>query len=267
MDSYYSRTQGASWRRFVTTIDHILQAMSKYDYSQIDPGYYDNVFNKKRGIQSRWHHHKFETLGRLLPKNGEHLDVGCGPGTFIGTLAKSHNIKSLGIDFSRQQVDYARINHQSVKARFECIDLFEANSKSLLTEKFDIITFVEVIEHIENNEAVRMLAKARSMLKPGGKIIITTPNYHSGWGALEKLVNAIGEVSYEDQHINRYSYKKLSHDLQRAGFTQINISSFLSFSPFIAALSWRASKFMSIQELYCGPLRPLGFLLIAEAYC
>ena len=32
---------------------------SDFDYDTIPVGYYDNVYRRRRGIQSKWHHMKF----------------------------------------------------------------------------------------------------------------------------------------------------------------------------------------------------------------
>lgn len=47
-----------------------------------------------------------------------------------------------------------------------------------IEEKFDIIVSAEVIEHIELEEGAEFLKKLNSLLKTGGKIVITTPNIH-----------------------------------------------------------------------------------------
>jgi len=240
--------------------------VSKYNYDEIQPGYYDAVYQRNCGVQSRWHHHKFETLARFIPNQGRHLDIGCGPGTLIGSLANSHYLESVGIDFSQQQIDYASNNYKSAKADFKCIDLFDPAFNEKVEGKFDIITFVEVIEHIKRDEAVKMLSVARTKLNKNGKLLVTSPNYHSGWGVLEKIVNKLGEVTYEDQHINKYTHKTLSLDLIESGFHSINVSSFLSVSPFLASINWGLSKRLARQELYKGAFRPCGFLLIAEAF-
>lgn len=47
-----------------------------------------------------------------------------------------------------------------------------------IEEKFDVIILAEVIEHIELEEGVEFLRQLNGLLKPGGKIIVTTPNIH-----------------------------------------------------------------------------------------
>ena len=238
--------------------------MAQYDYSQIEAGYYDKVYRRGKGIQSRWHHHKFEMLSRAMPNIGKVLDIGCGPGTFMGNLKKEKkDLECIGIDFSPQQIDYASRNYPD--AKFYCADAYDTKTLDSIGKSFDVITIVEVIEHISNLDSIRLLRRAKELLKPSGKIIITTPNYHSCWGGVEYLVNTFGEVNYQDQHINRYNANALGSDLEKSGFNKITVKSFLSFSPFVAALSWRASKIISHGECYSGVARPAGMLLIAEA--
>ena len=110
-----------------------------------------------------------------------------------------------------------------------------------------------------------MLKTARCLLAPGGKILITTPNYHSAWPIVEFLVNRIGEVRYEEQHINRYGAKKLESHLISSGYEAGDMNSFMSFSPFIAALSWQLSKLVSRNDTYSGRFRFIGMHLIGVA--
>ncbi len=43
---------------------------------------------------------------------------------------------------------------------------------------FDLVLMVEMIEHVSLAEGVELLRDARSHLKPGGELIVTTPNIH-----------------------------------------------------------------------------------------
>ena len=64
-----------------------------YNYEYLNSGYYDIVYKKKSGMQSAWHGVKFNFIKKQINQKGVHLDVGCGPGTFIGIL-KSKICKS-----------------------------------------------------------------------------------------------------------------------------------------------------------------------------
>jgi 2-polyprenyl-3-methyl-5-hydroxy-6-metoxy-1,4-benzoquinol methylase len=57
---------------------------------------------------------------------------------------------------------------------------------SMFAERFDLITAIEVIEHLENPSC--FLRECRMLLADGGKLIITTPNFESAAGRLRFLV-------------------------------------------------------------------------------
>ncbi len=126
---------------------------------------------------------------------------------------------------------------------------------------FDIITVLELIEHCSEKENSFIFNELYRVLKPGGKIIITTPNYSSFWPLLEKLVSLFGSVNYEHQHINLFNKKKLYNFLSKKEFNQIYIETFIYFAPFFAALNWKLSNFIEKIEKFIKT--PFGFLLCA----
>ena len=65
--------------------------MKNIDYynHSVQSGYYDMVFKKNKGIQSAWHHIKFNYIKKKISNSKIHLDVGCGPGTFFGNFKKN----------------------------------------------------------------------------------------------------------------------------------------------------------------------------------
>ena len=64
-----------------------MKNISYYNNSVVN-GYYDIIFERKKGIQSAWHHIKFNYIKSKITKTNIHLDIGCGPGTFLGILKK-----------------------------------------------------------------------------------------------------------------------------------------------------------------------------------
>src|SRR4051812_19259352 len=88
-----------------------------FDYDAIPVGYYDEIFQRRRGVQSKWHHLKFKRVREEFPPAGVHVDVACGPGTFIGTLPSA--ILSTGLDISEPQINFARGKYASESHRFD----------------------------------------------------------------------------------------------------------------------------------------------------
>lgn len=111
-----------------------------------------------------------------LNKGGKVLDVGCGAGTFAFHCAR-HNLFSIGMDYSLESVKMAIALCDrfgvSDKAKF-----IVGNSVSFPFKAcyFDQIIAADFIEHITQEEKNRFLKEAHRALKPGGKIIVFTPN-------------------------------------------------------------------------------------------
>ena len=196
-----------------------------------------------------------------MPQNYDrHLDIGCGPGTFIGTL--DDKARSIGVDLAEPQIQYARREYQTDMHEFSCV---AAGKLEFDDDTFGVVTMVELIEHLALDVIEQVFAEARRVLIPGGKLIVTTPNYGSLWPLLEKIVNARAEVTYEDQHITFFKRKPLRDLLERTGFSRCASVTFQGGAPFLAALHWKLADAVQIIE---NPLlsHGMGFLLLGTGY-
>lgn len=231
----------------------------EFDYDSIETGYYDHVFRKQAGIQSKWHHLKFARIRSHLHPPLRHLDVACGPGTFIGTLDES--INSVGVDIAAEQLDYARATYASAQKRFELID---AGKLPFPDNSFDAVTCIELVEHLERDDSVQLATEMKRVLRPGGNLVLTTPDYGGAWPMLEWVVNRVGGVSYEDQHITRFTRSSLGAMLEQAGFKEPQVERYQFIAPFLASFGWDfADRVARIEPSFLTSR--LGFLLLATA--
>lgn len=207
---------------------------SKFAYDSIEWGYYDKVFRRCAGIQSKWHHLKFARIRSEMSNYDTHLDIGCGPGTFIGTLEST--ALSIGVDIAENQIAYAQSRYKSPNHQFKCFDSivlpFEA-------ETFQVVTILELIEHLPMENNFALMREAFRVLEPNGLILVSTPNYASLWPLVEGLVNRFGEISYEHQHITRFNRSRLDALMQQAGFCHTRVEAYQFIAPFLAWLNWR----------------------------
>lgn len=109
---------------------------------------------------------------RLLSSHGggvSILDVGCGKGDFVDA-ALDGGYKAEGIELAQPAVDIARGYGLPVTK----LDFF---SSEIQESSRDVMTMFEVIEHLP--DPVAFLRRAEMVLKPGGLLYMTTPNFNS----------------------------------------------------------------------------------------
>lgn len=202
-------------------------------YDAIAPGYYDLVYRRGRGVQWFWHHHRFRVVAEGLPEGARRLiDLGCGPGTFLGNL-KTPLARALGIDIAGPQIAYAQSRYQRPGLEFRVGDVTGLDR----AERFDAAVSIEVVEHLRPEDAHGFLAAIFDLLEPGGTLVLTTPNYRSFWPVLEWLVSKKGPVDYLEQHINRYDRERLRREAEQVGFVDVRCQTFFVVAPFLAAVS------------------------------
>ncbi len=127
-----------------------------------------------------------------LPENKEAqiLDLGCGSGKWLYYLSDRGYHNLTGVDLSAEQVDLAR----QVTA-----DVVVENALAFLPrnqQKFDLITAFDLIEHLQKDEVINFLDLAADSLRPGGRLILQTPNADSPWAASIRYADFTHEVGF-----------------------------------------------------------------------
>lgn len=216
-----------------------------FNYNSIPLGFYDEILESKDGMRKFWHWHKFDSVKRLLILNptSSLMDVGCFAGTFIGRFLQNTFRKKVGVDILENQIEYANAKYSNNNTSFVSISTFD-ELKDKFSEKFQNITFIEVIEHLDRSQIKNYFDNIDEVTSIGSEMIITTPNYISLWPFLEYLVNKISKVKYEEQHITKFNYfnfeKKLAEivpDFNEKYKIKVKTTSHF-LSPFISILSY-----------------------------
>ena len=149
---------------------------------------------------------RIEAFNSILPQEGGHfLDYGCGDGSLVLEMSGRNHI-SFGLDPDTEASQGARVAGATI------FNSLEEIPESL---KFDLISLIHVVEHLY--EIVRELYTIRNLLKPGGTLVIETPNAND---ALLTLFQSLPfqKFTYWSHHPNLCSNKFLSEALQDAGF-------------------------------------------------
>lgn len=113
------------------------------------------------------------------------LEIGCGRGTFARYLLEQ-GADLVAADFSPAAVEYAR---EVIGGRCEVI-VADIQDIPFLSASFDVVVSLETLEHVPFPD--RGLAELVRVTKPGGQLLITTPNYLSIVGLYRLLLPLVG---------------------------------------------------------------------------
>lgn len=159
----------------------------------------------------RYHIKRYLETFRWLPKTpGLLIDLGGACGIFGDILR----------DFTKHTLVYADHLGGEDVSRFD----FERDTFPFADNHFDIVLFTEVLEHL-SEDPMHALAEINRVLKPGGKLLLTTPNIAS-WKSLRRGLK--GEhpglfVQYmrhggTDRHNREYTASEVLELMTDAGF-------------------------------------------------
>jgi len=155
------------------------------------------------------------TITRYLPPPSRILEVGCGTGYV------SWYLKKLGYHVECADLFFEAL--QFCKARDAGYLYYQYNlSDRIFIEEFDGVCAFDVLEHIEDDDAV--LRNLHDALKPGGLLFITVPADRRLWSAMDIYA----------EHKRRYSMQELQAKVEGKGFKIIKLSYFMTLLyPFI----------------------------------
>ena len=123
-----------------------------------------------------------------LPRSAKILDVGCGNGLFFDKLADFGDVSGIEVDQSLIPADSPYRNRIFGKP------IGHPRYRDL---RFDLITALDVVEHIEDDR--QAIDDMFAMLGPGGKLIVTVPASMMLWDRHDEI----------NRHYRRYSRKTL----------------------------------------------------------
>lgn len=147
---------------------------------------------------------RVSALCAAFPKSGGNfLDYGCGDASLVMEMS-SRNHNSFGLDPDSQASMEARAAGATV---FNSLDEIPAHLK------FDLISLIHVVEHFY--DIVEELRRIRKLLKPGGTLIIETPNADDALVTVYES-GPFQKFTYWSHHPNLCSNKFLAEALQEA---------------------------------------------------
>ncbi len=160
------------------------------------------------------------------------LDIACGNAEFSEIMRDQFKMEVTCVDYVDSYVESARAKgFETYKLNLEQDNL--SNNVLLSKHKgaFDLVVMLEAIEHIFDTD--ELLKFVHTLLKPGGSVLISTPNISFIGYRLYSLVN--GNVPYsEGHHVRFFDEKRLNAFLFLTGFDSANAqnANYVKFIPF-----------------------------------
>ncbi|MDI6780708.1 MAG: class I SAM-dependent methyltransferase [bacterium] len=149
-----------------------------------------------------WHRARRHIILTLLSKyvpegHQDILDIGCGPGETMSYLERFGRV--MGMDVSNDAVRFCKgRGHKYILCA-------SAENLPIRDESFSLITMLDVLEHIEDDE--KTLHELVRICKPNGVIVLTTPAYQFLWGDIDEIC----------RHKRRYTASELCTKLKATG--------------------------------------------------
>lgn len=121
--------------------------------------------------------------GGLLAEPRRILEIGCGSAPFLySALRRGHDAVGIDVDYERVRIAELKIDAFDLPETYRgTARLGDATALEFSTGRFDLITSWAVIEHIPDLEAA--LFESVRVLRPGGFIVFTAPDYRGGFEA------------------------------------------------------------------------------------
>jgi len=188
---------------------------------------------------------KFSFFAKHFPIQANHLDIACGAGTFLASLGQTDSSIRVGIDIAVNQLQVGIKNKKATNIHF-----VQSTGTQLPfpDNYFQVVTSIELVEHLTIDECNSLLTEIYRVLKPRGVLLLSSPNYRGLWPFVEWLINKLADTSYEEQHITKYNRHQLKHILINKGFADVRVRGFMFAAPFFAGLNWRLADLISRIE-------------------
>jgi 2-polyprenyl-3-methyl-5-hydroxy-6-metoxy-1,4-benzoquinol methylase len=194
-----------------------------FEHAQYESGNYYTLSRKtlasidyEWGFRWRYILNKIARLGHFSSL----LDIGAGNGYFVSLAGKEFGIKANGIEISTEEIRFAR-DVIGVQLINEDIARHRSN--------YDVVSCFNVVEHVADPHS--LLSAAISRIKPGGLLVLTTPNP----GCIHARLKGLQKWNMVDppHHINLFSRKALEGMLRNDGMAILDYETLSTYINFV----------------------------------
>lgn len=195
-------------------------------------------------------HRKFIKL-MAAQAHSRTLDIGCGTGEVVAALRKQGH-EAYGVDFGKKAISSAKKHFgdfyfcQSIDDFFKKAPVFD----------LDVISFFEVIEHLEKPQF--LVESAKRLLKNGGRIVLSTPSR-------DRWCPNFNDWDFPPHHLTRWNLIALDNLFLRFGFVRESTSSLDSLNFILSGIVSQFRRIVGLEHISSEAVAVSGNKLSSNA--
>lgn len=165
------------------------------------------------------------------------VDLGSGRGELIVVAAKHGAARAIGIEYSHDALEFSKktLEGSGVKGMAAAMAA-DSRRVPLPGGIADLVTMLDIVEHLSPDELLETLVEARRLLRPGGRLFAHTLPTRTIYDVTYRLQRMLvpgrrkrwpadPRVDLERvMHINEQTLGSLRRSLHRAGFSEVKVT-------------------------------------------
>ncbi len=168
------------------------------------------------------------------------LDIGCGDGKMIYELKRRGSSSHLvGSDYSARAIHFARAFNYSNNSKWYDCDAVDIEGQ------FDIVTAIETMEHVHDDDMPHFVDTVAKKLKPGGKYIVSVPT--TNFPLHKKHYRHYTKAVLEEQIKKYFTVESVQYAV-KAGWLEYLLlrinAKFATFKTVLLCTTWIAERFL-----------------------
>lgn len=180
------------------------------------------------------------------------LDIGCGGGILSESMAKI-GAEVTGIDLAEQVLQVAKLHALDAEVNVDYRLISAEEYASAHPDKHDIVTCMEMLEHVPNPQAI--ISAAAYAAKPGGYVFFSTLNRTLKANLLavfaaEHVLNLVPKGTH--QHDKFIKPSELASMARKAGLELID-SAGIEFNPLLQRYGLNEDLSINYLMAFCKP--------------